>query len=110
MSFIDRIWLKLLRIWEYLMPYIRITRMLVTFIAPMILAIMYLMHQSFRTRKIQELIQSYRGHRSIVSMSGFRYGLTSVSTQPSAGVMDLSHLNDMFWVRLTQVISAMVGY
>ena len=84
--------------------------MLVTFIAPVILAIMYLIHKNFRTQPVQELIRNFKSHSSMVSMSGFRSGVYSVSTRPRAGIYDLSHLNDKFWVRLTQVISAMVGY
>ena len=28
----------------------------------------------------------------------------------SSGIMELTQLNDMFWVRLTQVIAAIIGF
>jgi hypothetical protein len=44
-----------------------------------------------------------------MSLSSF---MTQVKWGPSTGngIMELAQLNDMFWVRLTQVIAAVIGY
>ena len=43
---------RLSKIYEVLRPYIRITRVLVIFIAPIALALLYLVHKSYRTKQM----------------------------------------------------------
>jgi uncharacterized membrane protein len=104
---------KINRLCEALWPYVRITRVLVTFIAPIILMILYLLHKSFRTKQVQDFMHSFRRDRLFVSMSGFNKRLNNINNwgiNTTSGIMELAQLNDMFWVRLTQVIATVIGY
>lgn len=85
---------------DILRPYVRITRVLVTFIAPMVLAMLYLLHKSYRTKGVQNFMRNFRMDRAFVSMSGFSH----------RGMSDMAVNHDIFWVRLTQVIATMFGY
>ena len=42
-------WKKISRVIRTLTPYVRIARILVTFLAPLVLGVLYLMHKSYRT-------------------------------------------------------------
>ena len=66
--------------------------MFVTMIAPIILMIMYMSHSSMRTKKIWRFIRNFKTDRAFIS------GSMMSQTQ---GIMELTQLNDMFWVRLT---------
>lgn len=107
---------KINRFCEALWPYVRITRVIAPFIAPfiapIILMILYLLHKSFRTKQVQDLFQSFRGDR-IMSMGGFSQRLNNINNwgiSTTSGIMELAQLNDMFWIRLTQVITTIIGY
>jgi hypothetical protein len=46
-------------------------------------------------------------------MSGFNKRLNNINNwgiNTTSGIMELAQLNDMFWVRLTQVIATVIGY
>ena len=100
---------KVLKICDLIRPYVRIMRVLVTFIAPIILFFMYILHQSYRTKQVQEFMKMFRRDRTMLSLLKFRQ-LNSWSSSTTNGIMELAQLNDMFWVRLTQVIAAVIGY
>ena len=104
---------KINRLCEALWPYVRITRVLVTFIAPIILMILYLLHKSFRTKQVQDFMHSFRRDRLFVSMRWFNQRLNNINNwgiNTTSGIMELAQLNDKFWVRLTQVIATVIGY
>lgn len=84
-------------------------RVLVTFVAPIILFFMYVLHKSYRTKKVQEFMKRFRHDRTIMSLSKFRQ-INQWGSSTTNGIMELAQLNDMFWVRLTQVIAAVIGY
>jgi len=86
---------------DYLKPYVRVTRIVVTFVAPVLLMIMYMIHSSMRTRKIWQLIRNFKSDRTFFA--------TGIQSQTN-GIMELTQLNDMFWVRLTQIIATVIGY
>ena len=69
----------------------------------MVLALLYLLHRSYRTKRVQDFLKNFRIDRAFVSMSG-------LSQRGQAGMVELASSNDIFWVRLTQVIATMVGY
>ena len=92
MTRFQQFWQKVIDFIEFLKPYVRVTRMFVTMIAPMILMIMYLCHRSMRTKKIWRFIRNFKSDRAIIS--------SSMRSQ-TQGIMELTQLNDMFWVRLT---------
>lgn len=67
--------------------------------------VLYVLHQSYRTKRLQKFIRNFKSDRiffyptmSVGSM--FRGGNTRALVQTS-GIMELTQLNDMFWVRLT---------
>jgi len=88
-------------------------RILVTFIAPVIVMLMYLMHKGYRTDQVRDFISSFRRHSTFLSItkaSSSYSGMFPARLQGAHGIMELAQLNDMFWVRLSQVIAAIVGY
>lgn len=98
-------WKRVARIIRTLTPYVRVARILVTFIAPIVLGLLYLLHQSYRTSRVQEVMRSFRSARRFFSMGGFGTGSTD-----EQGILELAQHNDIFWVRLTQVIATLIGY
>ena len=50
-------------------------------------------------------MRSFRSARRFFSMSGF--GTRATDEQ---GILELAQHNDIFWVRLTQVIATLIGY
>ena len=105
------VWRRLRYLIEILRPYVRIVRVLVTFIAPIILMVLYVLHQSYRTKSLQKFIRNFKSDRIFLSPtmslgSMFRAG----NLEATGSIMDLTQLNDMFWVRLTQVIATVIGY
>ena len=104
---------RLSKIYEVLRPYIRITRVLVIFIAPIALALLYLAHKSYRTKQMQEFMRNFCMDRAFMDLSKLssRLGsnvLWSGSQRPS--IMDMAQHNDILWVRLSQVVSSIIGY
>ena len=66
MSRLQLIYRRLLRIIDILGPYVRIMRILVTFIAPIALMFMYVIHQSYRTKQIQKMIRNFKTDRTFL--------------------------------------------
>ena len=60
-----------MQIIEFLKPYVRVTRIFVTFIAPMILMCLYMTHTSMRTKKIQKLIRNFKSDRTFMGSSSW---------------------------------------
>ena len=93
---LQRMYLQIMNLIEVLKPYVRITRIIVTYVAPLLLMIMYVTNSSMRTKRIWRFIRNFKSDRTFSS--------------GSSGIMELTQLNDMFWVRLTQVIATVIGY
>lgn len=100
---------KILRICEVVRPYVRIMRVLVTFVAPIILFILYIIHKSYRTRQVQEFMKKFARDRRIMSLNRISK-INMWGSNTTVGILELAQLNDMFWVRLTQVIATVIGY
>ena len=54
-------------------------------------------------------MKKFRRDRTLMSLLKLRQ-LNQWSSGTTNGIMELAQLNDMFWVRLTQVIAAVIGY
>ena len=52
------------------------------------------------------MMEMFRKDRRFIALSGLYNGGVSYSN----GFIELAQLNDMFWVRLTQVIATVIGY
>lgn len=105
---------RLSKIYEVLRPYIRITRVLVIFIAPIALALLYLLHKSYRTKQMQEFMRNFCMDRAFMDLSKLSsrlgsYHLWGSGTQRPS-MMDMAQHNDVLWVRLSQVVSSIIGY
>ena len=72
MSRLELIYRRLLGLIDILGPYVRIMRILVTFIAPIALMIMYLLHKSYRTKQIQKMIRNFKSDKAFI----YPYGLS----------------------------------
>jgi len=97
---------KVMQLFSAILPYIRMTRILVTFIAPIILMTMYVIHQSYRTKRVRKFINNFKRDGAFLPLAQ----INSAARPQSNGIMELTQLNDMFWVRLTQVIATVIGY
>mmetsp|Transcript_1612 Transcript_1612/g.2847 ORF Transcript_1612/g.2847 Transcript_1612/m.2847 type:complete len:96 (+) Transcript_1612:949-1236(+) len=95
-----------MQLFSAILPYIRMTRILVTFIAPIILMTMYVIHQSYRTKRVRKFINNFKRDGAFLPLAQ----INSAARPQSNGIMELTQLNDMFWVRLTQVIATVIGY
>ena len=62
-------WSKILQIVDILKPYVRLIRIVVTFIAPILLMVLYVIHSSMRTKKIQRFIRNFKSDRAFISGS-----------------------------------------
>lgn len=83
-------------------PYVRLIRMMVTYIAPLIMMVLYLTHSKMRTKRMWKFIRNFKSDRT--------FFMGSPLQSQSHGIMELTQFNDMFWVRLTQVIATVIGY
>lgn len=54
-------------------------------------------------------MKKFRHDRTIMSLCKLTH-LNQWGSNTTNGIMELAQLNDMFWVRLTQVIAAVIGY
>ena len=114
MSRVELVYRRILSLIDILGPYVRIMRILVTFIAPIVLMVMYVIHKSYRTKQIQKMIRNFKSDKAFIypygSALASMIGGTEYARQQTNGIMELTQLNDMFWIRLTQVIATVIGY
>ena len=87
---------------DFFKPYVRLIRMMVTYIAPLIMMVLYLTHSKMRTKRMWKFIRNFKSDRT--------FFMGSPLQSQSHGIMELTQFNDMFWVRLTQVIATVIGY
>lgn len=100
-------------------------RILITIIAPIILFFLYLLHRSHNsTHYLQAFLKKLSQNPTVASllkvtqlhrllcylsaMGAFRVG--GSATGSSNVVAELAEINHNFWVRLTQVLAAVIGY
>ena len=71
MSRLQLFYKRILTIIDILGPYVQIMRILVTFIAPIVLMTMYIIHKSYRTKKIQNMIKNLQSDGKSLFSSQF---------------------------------------
>ena len=100
MSRIQWFMFKLMQVCDAARPYVRIMRVLVTIIAPIILFLMYVLHKSCRNKNIQVFMQKLSQYRSLMALLKM-IKLDKLQLSTTNGIMELAQINDMFWMRLT---------
>ena len=81
---------RVIRIINGLQPYIRVTRILVTLIAPIILMVMYVIHRSYRTKKVREFIRNFKSDRAFLPQLSVFSCLGTPSRQGTTGILELT--------------------
>jgi hypothetical protein len=64
---LERLYDKIMSFIEFLKPYVRVTRVIVTYIAPLVMMILYMTHSKMRTKKIWQFIRNFKSDRTFVS-------------------------------------------
>jgi len=79
---------KFCKVIEVIIPYIRVTRIIVTYIAPLLLMIMYLIHKSYRTKRFRKLIRNFKSDRAF--LPSFWSSLSNTARQQTSGILELT--------------------